>query len=391
MRSSGLLLPVASLPGGRLGDEAYAFVDFLAEAGQRWWQVLPIGPAGFGRSPYSALSAFAGDERLMQPESRRPTAAFRRRNAYWLRDYCRFRERRGDGRGHAELQQAFERQWLELKRYANRNGVRLIGDVPFFVARDSADVVAHPELFDLDVQAGVPPDYFSRNGQLWGNPLYTWVSFRWWIQRLRRALYLFDMVRLDHFLGFVRAWAVPKRARDARRGRWVAGPGARFLGIAKRSLRKLPIIAEDLGLVTPEATALRKRYNMPGMRVLQFSFGTEGDPPDRFGRDCVVYTGTHDNDTLVGWYRTNPADGERARAYARCKAEEIHWGMIRVAHESPADMAIVPVQDVLGLGSEARINTPGTKTGNWEWRLGRNQLTKAHAKRLRAITEGAGR
>lgn len=418
MRASGLLLPISSLPDGGLGRDAFRFVDFLAEAKQRWWQVLPVGPPGCGGSPYAALSAFAGNEAWIEDDGAPPDGAFRRRNAFWLRDYARFRALRARFRGapwnkwpkrlpdvgaaarrYEARQFAFERRWLELKRYANGRGVGLIGDVPFFVAHDSADVWAHPELFKLApsgaprVVAGVPPDYFSADGQLWGNPHYRWrAAFRWWSARMRRAFDLFDMVRLDHFLGFVRAWEVSARARTARRGKWVAGPGAKLFSHLRRSLGRRPMIAEDLGLVTPKADALRRRFGLPGMRVLHFCFSD--DPalrPHHFPRDCVVYTGTHDNDTTVGWYRKAGADGQRARRYAGCRAREIHWGLIRVAHLSVADLAIVPVQDVLGLDSRARVNRPGTTRGNWKWKLRRGQLRRTHARKLGEITELAGR
>ncbi|MHC4550062.1 MAG: 4-alpha-glucanotransferase [Planctomycetota bacterium] len=428
-RSSGLLLHVTSLPGGRLGPEAERFVEFCAAAGQRWWQVLPLGPPGPGRSPYGALSAFAGSEALLardreEDESFRPA---------WLADYALFRALRDAAGGapwtawprgvrdrdpraldrarreHASaiahyerLQRRFHRQWTALKRHAHARGVGLIGDLPLFVAHDSADVWVHRDLFKLapsgrpTVVAGVPPDYFSATGQRWGHPVYRWEvirrrRFRWWIDRLARMFQLFDVVRLDHFLGLLRTWEIPARARTARRGRWTKGPGAAFLRTVRRALRGRRLIAEDLGLVTPEAQKLRRRFRLPGMQVLQFCFREEGTLPHRFPRSCVVYTGTHDNDTTVGWFAKGGADRERARRYAGCRRDRIHWGLIRVAHLCPADLAVVPVQDLLGLPSRARMNTPGTSRGNWRWRLAAGALTRGHARRLRVLTEAAGR
>lgn len=427
-RSSGLLLHVTSLPGGRLGSPAERFVDFLAAAGQKWWQVLPVGPPDAHGSPYAALSAFAGSERLLAGDALpddSPTTPFR---PPWLRDYVLFRALRDRYGGpwtawprglrdrepralsrareaHAaaiakyeHAQRAFHHQWRALKRYANRRGVRLIGDVPLFVAHDSADVWANRDLFKLTksgkpaVVAGVPPDYFSKTGQRWGNPVYRWDQvrrrrYRWWIARLARARELFDLVRLDHFLGLLRTYEVSARAKTALRGRWTKGPGASFLSaVAPRGL-----IAEDLGRVTPEATRLRKRFRLPGMQVLQFCFGEDGTLPHDFERNCVVYTGTHDNDTTVGWFREGGTDRELARHYARCRKNQIHWGLIRVAHECPAGLAVVPVQDLLGLPSSARMNRPGTTKGNWRWRLKEGTLTPALARRLRKITHEAKR
>ena len=428
-RSSGLLLHLTSLPGGRLGAPAERFVDFLAAAGQKWWQVLPIGPPDPHGSPYAALSAFAGNERLLAPDALPADVPGRPASRPpWLADYALFRALRDRYGGpwtawprrlrdrepealqrarmdHAEAiascehaQQAFDAQWRALRRYAHEHGVRLIGDVPLFVAHDSADVWANNDLFKLTqtgrpaVVAGVPPDYFSREGQRWGNPVYRWDvmrrrRYRWWIARLQRAFELFDHVRLDHFLGLLRTWEIPARAKTAKRGRWTPGPGASFLNaVGRRGL-----IAEDLGLVTPEATRLRKRFRLLGMHVLQFCFSEDGTLPHEFERNSVVYTGTHDNDTTVGWFRHGGPDRELARHYARCRKDQIHWGLIRVAHESPASLAIVPVQDLLGLPSRARMNRPGTTEGNWRWRLKQGTLTPALARRLRKLTEDAKR
>jgi len=435
-RASGLLLHVTSLPGGRLGDEAFRFVDFCEKAGQRWWQVLPVGPPGPGRSPYTALSAFAGHEKLIRPEPPEDAGfeAFRKAERHWLPDYALFRAlRQAHGRRswtdwpaalrnrkkealadardkHARAilnterrQYAFDVQWGQLREYARERGVRLMGDLPLFVAHDSADVWAHRELFKLDkhgrpkVVTGVPPDYFSKDGQRWGNPHYDWAAvkrlrFRWWIARLRRLFDLFDAVRLDHFLGLLRAWEIPRRSKTARRGHWAPGPGAAFLKAVRRELPGARLIAEDLGLVTEESDALREEFGLPGMRVLQFSFGADpAERPHAFPRNCAAYTGTHDNNTTVGWYEEGGRDRERARIYAGCRKSRIHWGMIRLAQTSRCDLAITPVQDVLGLDARARMNRPGRSKGNWRWRMKKGALKKRHADRLRAITEAAGR
>ena len=422
-RSSGLLLHPTSLPGGHLGPAARSFVDFCAAGGQRWWQMLPVGPPGFHGSPYAALSAFAGSEALLDDDDTEAEL-----DAPWLADYALFRalkdalsapwtrwprglrDRDPDAlraarKEHAAAvgrytsrQRVFQHQWRELKRHANRKGVGLIGDLPLFVAHDSADVWAHRDLFKLrrngqpSVVAGVPPDYFSEDGQLWGNPVYRWDvvrrrRFRWWTARLERMFELFDLVRLDHFLGYVRTWEVPARARTARRGKWAKGPGAAFF----HAVGDRPLLAEDLGLVTPEAVGLRKRFGLPGMQVLQFCFGENGTRPHDFEQQTVVYTGTHDNDTIAGWFRKGGVGPERALRYAGCRADRISWGLLRVAHLSPAALAIAPVQDLLGLGSRARMNTPGTTRGNWRWRLKRGMLTRALSRRLYELTETAER
>ncbi len=526
-RSAGVLLHVTSLPGGHglgdLGPAATAFIDFLAAAGQRWWQVLPVGPAGPGNAPYNAVSAFAGSpllislERLCEdglldaadivptpeladgpvdferaaafkgPRLRRAYRrfvagggmrdpafrAFCRRHDNWLADYAlyaalkrrycgrpwtrwpvgirdrhrmalaatRFRPQGVNGTHRASggphglalacgvrigtlsddidferfVQFQFERQWTALRRYAHDRGVGLIGDVPIFVAHDSADVWAHPDLFDLDERgrprtvSGVPPDYFSRTGQRWGHPQYRWrrhraTRFAWWGQRLVRARQQFDAVRLDHFLGFHRVWAVPGSARTARRGRWVRTPGSELLATIRRRLGRMEVIAEDLGAAEPAALALRDRFGFPGMRVLQFGLADEGGnhhQPHNFPRCCVAYTGTHDNDTVAGWYaqlrRKSERGGDglaawrRVLLYTGTSGRQIHWDLIRLAWLSPADVAIAPVQDLLGLDSTARMNTPGTSHGNWAWRLHGGELDGRLARRLRALTRAAGR
>lgn len=503
-RASGILLHVTSLPGphgcGDLGPSAYRFVDFLAEAGQRWWQMLPVGPLGHGHSPYQALSTFAGNpllvslellaqkgwltasemtptkglrrryvnypaairfresrlrrafaqfERRAASRDRRHLEAFQARQGRWLADYVLFRALREayggapwtewepgirqrqpaalgraqkalatDIRYHTFVQHEFFSQWQRLCDYCRQRDVGLIGDLPFFVSHDSVDVWAHPGLFVLDrlgrprFVAGVPPDYFSKTGQLWGNPLYHWAHLRrqgytWWIARLRGMYELFDAVRLDHFIGFHRCWAVAATAETARDGRFVSGPGAHFFEAVQQALGNIQLIAEDLGTVTQEVKVLREGFGFPGMRVLQFAFGNDPEAaayrPHTFPRRCVVYTGTHDNDTVVGWFRgvraaasTRSEDAirrERAVAlqYLGSDGREIHWGLIRLALMSVADTVIIPAQDLLGLDSRARMNLPGTIGGNWRWRLTDGALTSEIATRLLRLTETYGR
>jgi 4-alpha-glucanotransferase len=505
-RTSGLLLHPTSLPSkhgiGDLGAEARTFIDFLASAEQSWWQMLPVTPPSWGDSPYTSVSAFAGnpllvdlrglvaDGLLTEPETRLPSPpgervdygwvwehkrplldrAFSRfkgalehrssvRESYekylkqekkWLDDYALFmalhqsqghkawtewpkplRDREKEAlksarqelapliEYHCFVQWAFDKQWAELKRYAADHGVSLLGDLPIFVALDSADVWAHRGIFKLDpdgkpkVVAGVPPDYFSADGQLWGNPLYDWEAleerdFDWWIDRISSLLGRFDAVRIDHFIGFYRAWHVPAGAPNAREGEWVAGPRARFFKRVRKHLGELPIVAEDLGAVTPEVWELRDRFAFPGMRVLQFGFGGPSDSehlPHTYVQNAVVYTGTHDNDTTVGWWRSlstkmaqGGAEGHGA-AHARAHAveylggepEKIHWAMIRLAMMSPANTAIFPVQDLLGLGGEARMNVPGVAGGNWSWRLAQGALDPSTAGELRRLVRLYGR
>jgi 4-alpha-glucanotransferase len=373
-RSSGVLLHPTSLPGGRLGDEAYRFVDWLEEAGQSWWQVLPLGPPDRSRSPYVALSAFAGGPHLLADPAARVTVdeleAFVAAHPYWTGGWAEFA-----GAGAIADQVRFQREWLALRGYAAAHGIRLIGDLALYVARESADCREHPELFQQGFVAGVPPDYFSRSGQLWGNPLYDWTAlrrrgYRWWIERFRRAFELSDLVRVDHFRGFVAYWSVPGRNRTARHGTWRRGPGRKLFDAAAAALGDLPLIAEDLGVITPAVERLRDELGLPGMYVLQF------DPRVGNHREqAVVYTGTHDNDTAVGWAGDPDAS----------------WPLLELALSSRARLAIVPLQDVLGLGSEARMNTPGQAEGNWRWRLRRGQLTSEHAARLRELTVRYGR
>ena len=499
-RSSGILLHPTSLPGrlgiGCLGVEAYRFADFLSGAGQRAWQVLPLGPTGYGDSPYQCFSAFAGNPLLISLENlvdeghltpqdlasipsfpegevdygeviryklpllrkafdhfdnsatapeRELFEAFCLRNGHWLDDFALFMAvkhahgdvawtswepaiasrqqeavRRWSGELAREIQSCkygqyqFFKQWFALKEYCRARGIKIVGDVPIFVAHDSADVWSNRELFDLEpdgktrVVAGVPPDYFSGTGQLWGNPLYRWdtmarLDYQWWVERLRATLSLVDVVRLDHFRGFEAYWEVPGTAATAATGRWVPGPGLALLTRLKDALSDLPIIAENLGVITPAVEELRTRFGFPGMAVLQFAFGTDPQAPDfkphNYPRNRVVYTGTHDNDTVVGWWTSADAgqstrsladvrkERELACRYFATEGSEIHWVFIRAVLSSVAQLAIVPLQDVLGLGSEARMNTPSSPTGNWRWRYRAEMLTDKLRERLRELTE----
>ena len=404
-RSSGVQLHVTSLPDGRLGPSAYAFVDWLAQAGQSWWQVLPLGPPDRYHSPYKSHSAFAAWSGLLESPRAAVTAAqrtdFRDLNAYWLDDWERFA-----GRGAIDDQIRFEREWGALRRYASERGVRLFGDIAIYVAPDSADHRAHPELFQDGRVAGAPPDAYTAEGQLWGNPLYDWPAlqrrgYRWWEQRLRRTQDLFDLIRIDHFRGLVAYWSVPAQARTAAGGRWVRGPGAALFRAVESSLGPIPLVAEDLGVVTPAVERLRDSLGLPGMLVIQFGF----DPGDRHSphqlpnhaENRIVYTGTHDNDTARGWYESlgDTMRGEVDAALARTGLAvegEPWWGLIRYGFSSRARVAMIQAQDVLGLGSEARMNTPGTAAASsWRWQVGAGALTDRLAGRLRDATEEAGR
>ncbi|MBN2337866.1 MAG: 4-alpha-glucanotransferase [Acidobacteria bacterium] len=480
MRQSGILLHPTSLPGdfgiGDLGTEAYGFADFLAESGCGLWQILPLGPTGFGHSPYQAYSAMGGNpllvslpplvERgLLAPEDLespptfpgervdfdavipwrkrlldRAARAFFRKGppdprferfcadeGGWLEPFARFaalREANGEaawtdwdpgvvpdeeaGRVQKFIQFEFFRQWGELRAYCRGRGIRIIGDLPIFVAHDSADVWAHRTLFDLDERgrpltvAGVPPDYFSATGQLWGNPLYRWeemerTGYRWWIERVRAALGTADLVRLDHFRGFEKYYEIPGGAADASVGRWVPGPGDRLFEALEAELGSLPFIAEDLGYITPEVLALRDRRGFPGMRVLQFAFGDRSrrnpHKPYNFTRNSVVYTGTHDNDTTAGWFASDRTRGEAEAAlrYMGTDGSDGVGDLLRLALGSVADTAVIPMQDILGLGTEARMNTPSTVGGNWCWRMRPDALTPEAAARLREMNRRYGR
>ena len=491
-RGSGVLLHLTSLPGqygaGDLGAEAYRFVDFLASAGQSYWQILPPTPPGAGDSPYDARSAMAGNpalvsleplvddgllsevevdaarvpnhgradfpaaaaakDRMLRRAHRRAECGGHRdlvgsvrrfavREAAWVGDFALYMALRRAHRGlpwyewepglverrpyrlaiwrerlrhevdyHVFVQYLFDQQWLRLQHYAYVRGIRIVGDVPIYVALDSADVWAHQPLFALDrrgrptAAAGVPPDMFSATGQLWGNPCYRWDvvaadGYAWWIQRFRRALALTDIVRVDHFRGFQAGWQVPGGARTAIQGQWVPGPGKDLFERLGAALGRLPIIVEDLGVITPDVVALRQDLGYPGMRVLQFAFGANAlNPylPHNYEPNTVVYTGTHDNDTAVGWHRTSAPDvREHLREYLGRDPVEVNWSLIRLAMASVAHTAIVPLQDVLGLDSCGRMNLPGTAWGNWGWRLRDGALDPAHSARLRSLTETFGR
>ena len=470
-RAAGLLLHPTSLPGrfgiGDLGPSAERFLDWAQAAGQKLWQVLPLGPTG-GPSPYGALSAFAGNPLLLSPERlveqgllseasvsdapafpggsvawaevrawkdrlfrgawkgaassaslRTEMDAFRdaAEQRPWLGDWSKFAARRvvGEAAQARELseevlyqeflQLLFFRQWAQLRRGATRRGIALFGDVPIYVAPDSADVASHPDLFALDANgrptevAGVPPDYFSATGQLWGYPLYRWDrmgedGFAWWIARLRAAFRLTEIVRLDHFRGFVQYWAVPAGERTAVNGRWRPGPGRSIFDSAHRELGDVPLVAEDLGTITPDVQELLDEIGIPGMKVLQFAFYGDDGPylPHRHVPNSVVYTGTHDNDTARGWWKglTGEERG-RVREYLGSDGAEIEWDLIRAAYTSVADRAIVPVQDVFGLGSEARMNTPGEGGNSWSWRAREEDFTPERAERLRILAKLTGR
>jgi len=494
-RSCGILLHPTSLPGrygiGDLGDAAYRFADFLAASGQSLWQVLPLGPTGYGDSPYQCFSAFAGNPLLVSPDRlraeglldeadmadvpsfpakhvdygwvihwktgllRRSYQVFRERasraqqdelwgfcerNAAWLDDYALFmalKEHHGGGvwttwdratatREGAALthwrdeladaiqeqryrQWLFFRQWAALKSHAHERGIQFMGDIPIFVAHDSADVWANPHLFHLDGEgqptavAGVPPDYFSATGQLWGNPLYRWDvlardGYAWWLARFRGVFELVDIVRLDHFRGFEAYWEIPAGSPTAETGRWVKGPGAALFYRLREILGEPPIIAEDLGVITPAVVALREEFAFPGMKVLQFAFASDATNPflphNYDTPNCVVYTGTHDNDTAVGWFRSSsdPMEREYALRYlGRDDGDQVAWDLIRLAHASVADVAVVPLQDVLGLGSEARMNYPSRPSGNWTWRYEGGVLTDELSRRLLRLAQVYGR
>jgi 4-alpha-glucanotransferase len=494
-RSSGILLHPTSLPSrfgiGDLGPEAYRWVDFLEDSGQGLWQVLPLGPTGYGDSPYQSFSAFAGNPLLISPEKlaeegflseadladtppfpdhkvdygpvitfklsllRRAFANFQahasstRRTEFadfcethrtWLDDYALFMALKGvhgganwgdwegdiamrqpeamsrwsniladEVRFHQFVQFQFFQQWLALKDYANVRHIQIIGDIPIFVAYDSADVWANPHLFYLDeagrptVVAGVPPDYFSPTGQLWGNPHYRWdvmaaTGYAWWIEHFRTTLTLVDIVRVDHFRGFEACWEVPASEDTAINGRWVKGPDADLFVAVEQALGKLPIIAEDLGVITPEVVALREGFGFPGMKILQFAFTSDPKAmvpaflPHNFERNCVVYTGTHDNNTTLGWFNdATPGEREAAQKYIGVYGLNIPWAFIRLAFASVADMAIIPLQDVLGLGAEARMNHPSKVGGWWSWRVSPGMLTDAIADRLRELATVYGR
>jgi 4-alpha-glucanotransferase len=457
VRRAGVLLHVTSLPGeGDLGAEAYRFVDFLAGAGCTVWQVLPLVPehtTESERSPYNALSAMAGNPRLVSRERQQeqglgdvhalPTArdvefrAWCEQHADWLDPYVEFialRELldhapwlswepglrdREPGRvfevlaPHADRlvalrfeQWVFARQWADLRAYAAERGVLVFGDLPIFVSLDSADVWASRDLFELDGQGrpvtvtGCPPDYFAVDGQRWNNPHYDWRAmaaddFAWWRGRIARQRELFDLVRIDHFRGFEAAWHIPVEAATAREGRWVEGPGHDVLAALVDTAGPGTLVAEDLGVITPQVEALRTGFGLPGMKVLQFAFdGNPDNPylPERHGELSVVYTGTHDNDTTLGWWQSLPEETrDRVRALLPDPQEPMPWALVRLAMSSTARLVVVPAQDLLGLGSQSRMNTPGTASGNWTWQARPGCFDDALATRLREVVTASGR
>ncbi|HYX27704.1 MAG TPA: 4-alpha-glucanotransferase [Pyrinomonadaceae bacterium] len=502
-RAGGILLHPTSLPGpyriGDLGDQAYRFADFLVASGQTLWQVLPLGPTGYGDSPYACYSAFAGNTLLISPErlcknnlirkseiSNLPSSpetavdfgaahefkgailaeafanyqrttdiefrskfeTFAEQNAAWLDDYALFRalknahgsspwyewepslarcvpasiaRARKDLHEEIEAQKFYQflffQQWSDLKTYCNRRGISIVGDVPIFVAHDSADVWTNPDQFKLNadgspiVVAGVPPDYFSKTGQYWGNPIFNWErmladGFKWWIERVRATLQMVDIARIDHFRGFAACWEIPGGDKTAECGRWVEAPGRELFTAIRNALGELPIIAEDLGVITPDVEKLRDDFGFPGMRILQFAFSSDTrniDLPHNYTQNVVVYTGTHDNDTTFGWFNSVAGEGSTRTAaqiecernfclkYLQTEGREIHWDFMRAVLASVANTAIVPMQDVLGLGTEARMNLPNSTSGNWVWRFEGNSLTDEVAERLRGLTELYGR
>jgi 4-alpha-glucanotransferase len=393
-RASGILLHPSSLPNGVLDEHAYRFVDWLAAAGQRWWQVLPLGqPEGITGSPYMSPSAFAGSPTLLADRAARVTRTeaeeFRARNSYWIDDWL-------DYGGSLDDQVRFEREWQTLRAYAAERRVRLFGDIPIYVAFDGADHRSHPQLFRKGEVAGVPPDLFAKTGQLWGNPLYDWGAmraegYRWWIERLRRTFALVDLTRIDHFRGFVSYWAVPRGNKTAMKGRWLRGPGAQLFHAVEAELGELAVVAEDLGVITEPVVRLRRELGLPGMVVLQFALG--GDPtnphlPQNHEEQSVVYTGTHDNDTTRGWWES--LTGEE-REWADLDAADPARALVEVAWSSRAALAVAPLQDILSLGTEARMNLPGSDEGNWRWRYAAGDLTDERARSLRELTERTGR
>jgi 4-alpha-glucanotransferase len=440
-RAAGILLHPTSLPEhpGGLDAAAREFVAWAETAGVSVWQILPVGPPGEGGSPYSAPSAFAGDPSWF-PDAEAATAGamaeFREEHAAWLDDWALFAALKDAHRGrpwfvwdeslrrrdpaalarsettlrdavsrHRRAQHVFHVRWSSLRAHARDHGITILGDVPMYPALDSADVWAHQDLFELDGQgaptrvAGVPPDYFSATGQLWGNPLYRWDRLRqtgydWWIERLKHGLTLHDELRLDHFRGFAGYWAIPADAETAAEGVWEPGPGLALFDAVRAALGKLPFVAEDLGVITDDVSALRKSLDLPGMRVLQFGFDAhDGEhTPHRLTPDVVVYTGTHDNDTTRGWFASlDPLTQARVLDYVGGTAAEVSWSLIRAAYTSVADLAVSPAQDVLDLGSDARMNVPGVGKGNWSWRAPSDAFTPELALRLRRLAHDTER
>jgi 4-alpha-glucanotransferase len=402
-RTSGVQLHITSLPGGRLGQPARDFVDWLADAGQTVWQVLPVSVPDQHRSPYKSPSAFAASAALLEqpdaPVSQAELDAFAGREAYWVDSWTGFG-------GDLADQVRFDREWSALRAYAREHGIQILGDVPIYVAPDGADERAWPQFFRDDAVAGCPPDAYAATGQLWGNPLYRWDvlaedGYRWWVERLRRTFALFDLVRVDHFRGFAAYWAIPAGDETALGGRWETGPGRAVFDAAREALGPLPVLAEDLGDIDQPVIDLRKALGFPGMAVLQFGFepAYEYNTHDlaNLAPDQVVYTGTHDNDTVAGWWADLPEQRrELVRAAWREQGvgadgdTEPGWAMIELALATPCGLAMMQAQDVLGLGADARMNAPGIE-GGWSWQLEPGALTDEHAARLRDLTFASGR
>lgn len=491
-RSGGVLVHPTSFPSkygmGDLGNEAKQFIQFLVETDLSIWQVLPLGPTGFGNSPYASYSAFAGNHYLISldilvdkgllkgdevenavvpvtnrvdyersyeqkndlyslacerfyknisADEEKKLEEFKESNKFWLDDYCLFiacsklndrkpwnqwepelaqRKKRSmsafkkknseEIRYQTWLQFEFFNQWDALKAVANEKGIRIVGDIPIFVDHNSADVWANPKYFEVDKQgnrklvAGVPPDYFSETGQLWGNPLYKWDllekdDYAWWVERFRQMFELYDAIRVDHFRGFDAYWEVDASEETAINGKWVGGPGKKLFNAIKKQLGELPIIAEDLGVMTPSVEELRDSFQFPGMKILQFAFesdSTNGFLPHNYSKNCVVYTGTHDNDTTIGWYESAPEEEKhRAREYTRTDGSEIHWDLIRLGMLSVADQAIFPLQDFMNLDTQHRMNIPGTVIDNWIWRYTDQMLNSVDKKRIRHLVNLSNR
>lgn len=492
-RASGILLHITSLPSlfgiGDFGDAAFRFVDYLELAGQKYWQILPLGQTGYGNSPYGCYSAFAGNIYLISPEKLRDDGllsdsdlmhsgflghevdfgnviAFKNEllakafgnfkqtsdasvitdfhrfcdeNAFWLEDYSLYqalklknyyaawtqwedglklrqpdvladsRNELGDETFAQKFYQfIFFKQWKELKTYANEKGIKIIGDIPIYLTSDSCDVWCNQNEFKLEIDgnpsvvAGVPPDSFSRTGQLWGSPIYDWdnmrnTGFRWWTERIRFNLRMFDIARIDHFIGLTRAWEVPASDKTAENGQWISVPGQDLLSTLRYALGDIALIAEDLGEITPEVEKLRDDFGLPGMRILQFAFGGDSRNlhlPHNFIQNSVVYTGTHDSDTAAGWYKeksrkrkNQSSEAEHCRKYFQSNGKDIHWDFIRAALASVADIAIVPMQDVLGLDNSARMNLPGSMNDNWKWRAVEGNFSVETARKLKEMTE----
>lgn len=487
-RSCGTLLHPTSFPSpygmGDLGPQANSFIEFLVETGQTIWQVLPLGPTGYGNSPYASYSAFAGNHYLISPDllkekgllkaeelenvmlpattaaeydksyqlkdqlyqvasnrfyasitedQKRELSRFKKENAFWLEDYCLFMtcsktynrepwntwspelaqrnpiaiaafkdEYQAEFEYQTWLQFEFFKQWYALKDRANRSGIRVMGDIPIFVDHNSADVWANPAFFEVDKQgnrtlvAGVPPDYFSETGQLWGNPQYNWKAlekdnYSWWVERFRQMFELYDSTRVDHFRGFDEYWAVSAGEKTAEQGNWLQGPGAQLFTTLEQELGELPVIAEDLGVMTPGVNELRDQFQFPGMKILQFAFNSDSGNsylPHNYSQNCVVYTGTHDNDTTLGWYQSAPkVEKHRVREYTRSDGRDVQWELIRLGMLSVADQAIFPLQDYMNLDTSHRMNTPGTVGNNWLWRYTPEMLQNIDRHKIKHFAE----